>query len=62
LATSCLCLIWVIITKFGSKGILNFGKLIPGVGAIVGGGLDYTETRIIASRSYDWFFKNNYNN
>ena len=51
-----------LVTKFGSKGILNFGKLIPGVGAIVGGGLDYTETRIIASRSYDWFFKNNYNN
>lgn len=45
------------ITKFGTKGIVNLGKLLPGVGAIVGGGLDLVETKIIAERAYKWFFK-----
>lgn len=45
------------ITKFGTKGIVNFGKLIPGVGAVIGGGLDLVETKIIADRAYKWFFK-----
>ena len=35
-------------TKFGTKGIINLGKLIPGVGAVIGGGLDLVETKIIA--------------
>ena len=26
-------------TKYGTKGIVNLGKMVPGVGAIVGGGL-----------------------
>lgn len=43
------------ITKFGEKGIINLGKLIPGVGAVVGGGLDFAETKIIANRTYKWF-------
>lgn len=45
------------ITKFGTKGIVNLGKLLPGVGAVVGGGLDLVETKIIADRAYKWFFK-----
>ena len=45
------------ITKFGSKGLVNLGKLVPGVGAVVGGGLDLVETKIIANRAYNWFFK-----
>lgn len=44
------------ITKFGTKGIVNLGKLLPGVGAVVGGGLDLVETKIIAGRAYKWFF------
>lgn len=44
------------ITKFGTKGIVNLGKLLPGVGAIVGGSLDLVETKIIADRAYKWFF------
>lgn len=48
------------ITKFGTKGIVNFGKLLPGVGAIVGGGLDLVETKIIAERAYKWFFKGDF--
>lgn len=43
------------ITKFGSKGIVNLGKMLPGVGDIVGGGLDFIETKVIAERSYKWF-------
>lgn len=48
------------ITKFGTKGIVNLGKLLPGVGAVVGGGLDLVETKIIADRAYKWFFKGDF--
>lgn len=49
-----------LVTKFGTKGIVNLGKLLPGVGAAVGGGLDFVETKIIANRSYKWFFKHDF--
>lgn len=45
------------ITKFGEKGIINLGKMIPVVGAVIGGGVDLAETEIIANRAYNWFFK-----
>lgn len=48
------------ITKFGSKGLVNLGKLVPGVGAVVGGGLDLVETKIIANRAYKWFFEGDF--
>ncbi len=48
------------ITKFGTKGIVNLGKLLPGVGAVVGGGLDLVETKIIADRAYQWFFNGDF--
>ena len=44
-----------LITKFGSTGVINLGKMLPGVGAIVGGGLDLVETKVIADRAYKWF-------
>lgn len=44
-----------LVTKFGTKGIVNLGKLVPGVGAVVGGGLDLIETKAIAGRAYKWF-------
>ncbi len=47
------------ITKFGSKGIINVGKLVPGVGAVVSGGFDFVETRTIGNRAYKWFFEGN---
>ena len=46
--------------KFGTKGIVNLGKLLPGVGAVVGGGLDLVETKIIADRAYKWFLKGDF--
>lgn len=48
------------ITKFGTKGIINLGKMVPGVGALIGGGLDLVETKIIAKRSYQWFYEGNF--
>ena len=48
------------ITKFGQKGSVNLGKMIPGVGAVVGGGLDYLETKAIAKRAYKMFFDNDF--
>ncbi len=48
------------ITKFGQKGIINLGKLVPGVGALISGGFDYAETRVIGRRAYKWFFENDF--
>lgn len=48
------------ITKFGKTGVVNLGKMIPGVGAIVGGGFDLAETKIIAKRAYKWFWQGNF--
>lgn len=48
------------ITKFGTKGIVNLGKMVPGVGAVVGGGLDFVETKVIADRAYRWFILGDY--
>ena len=48
------------ITKFGEKGLLNLGKMIPGVGAAINGGLDYAETKAIANRAYKMFIKGNF--
>ena len=30
------------VTKFGTKGVVNLGKLIPGVGEVIGGGLGFS--------------------
>lgn len=49
-----------LLTKMGSKGLINIGKLVPGVGAFIGGGLDYAETKIIAARAYKWFIEGDF--
>ena len=36
------------------------GKLLPGVGALVGGTLDLVETKVIADRAYKWFLKGDF--
>ena len=48
------------LTKFGTKGLVNLGKLVPGVGAVIGGGLDFAETKIISKRAYKWFIKGDF--
>ena len=50
-----------LITKFGSKGLINLGKAIPVVGGIIGGGFDFSETKIIANRAYKMFIDGNFN-
>lgn len=45
------------LTKFGTKGIINIGKAVPFVGGVIGGGFDFTETRIIANRAYKMFIE-----
>ncbi len=46
-----------LLTKFGEKGLINLGKAIPVVGAVINGGFDYTETKIIAGRAYKMFIE-----
>lgn len=45
------------ITKFGETGIINLGKCVPVVGGVIGGGFDFTETKIIANRAYKLFIE-----
>lgn len=47
-------------TKFGEKGIINFGKMVPVVGAIINGGFDFAETKVIGNRAYNAFIKGDY--
>lgn len=44
------------LTKFGTKGVINIGKMIPVVGAVIGGGFDLAETSIIGKRALKMFF------
>lgn len=43
------------LTKFGTKGIVNLWKLVPIAGGIIGGGIDFIGTRVIASKAYKIF-------
>ena len=45
------------LTKFGTKGLINIGKMVPIVGGVIGGGFDLLETKIIADRAYKMFIK-----
>ena len=36
-------------TKFGEKGLINFGKMVPLIGGVVGGTFDATSTQIIGT-------------
>lgn len=39
------------ITKFGEKGVVNLGKCVPFVGAVIGGGMDVASTRMVGKRA-----------
>ena len=49
-----------LLTKFGTKGVINIGKAIPLLGGVIGGGFDFAETRIIGSRAYKMFILNDF--
>lgn len=44
-----------LVTKFGSKGVINLGKLVPVVGGVVGGSFDLVTTKAIANHAYKMF-------
>lgn len=44
-----------LITKFGQKGIINLGKMIPLAGGVIGGGFDLVTTKIIAQNALKMF-------
>lgn len=48
------------VTKFGEKGLVNLGKMIPVVGAAINGGFDFAETKVIANRAYKQFILNDF--
>ena len=48
------------LTKFGEKGLINMGKLVPGVGAAINGGLDFVESKVIAKRAYKMFIEGDF--
>ena len=45
------------VTKFGETGIVNLGKVVPVLGAFIGGGIDVASTRIIGYNAYKIFMK-----
>jgi hypothetical protein len=45
------------ITKFGKTGIVNLGKVVPVLGAAIGGGIDVVSTRVIGYNAYKIFVK-----
>ena len=46
------------ITKFGEKGVINLGKMIPLAGGIIGGGMDIAATTVIAKNAIRMFINN----
>ncbi len=44
-----------LITKFGEKGIINLGKMVPLVGGVIGGGVDIASTNVIAKKAINVF-------
>lgn len=46
-----------LVTRFGTKGVINLVKLVPLAGGIVGGAIDMSSTQIIAQNAYNIFIK-----
>lgn len=44
------------LTKSGTTGIINLGKMVPLVGGVIGGGFDYVGTKAIATKAKKVFF------
>ena len=45
------------ITKFGEKGVINLGKMLPLAGGVIGGGVDVASTSIIAKNAIRMFME-----
>lgn len=46
------------ITKFGEKGVVNLGKLVPVMGGVIGGSMDVATTVVISKNAIKVFIKN----
>lgn len=46
-----------LLTKFGSKGVINIAKAVPVVGGVISGGFYFAETKVIANRAYKLFIE-----
>ena len=44
-----------LVTKFGSKGVVNLGKMVPLIGGVIGGSFDAVSTRTIAFAAKETF-------
>ena len=44
-----------LLTKLGTKGAVNLVKVVPVAGALVGAGIDYGSTKLIADKAYNAF-------
>ncbi len=44
-----------LLTKFGTKGVVNLVKLVPGISGVIGGSIDAAGTKIIAQKAYNMF-------
>ena len=50
-----------LVTKFGEKGVVNLGKMIPVAGALIGAGVDGVSTQVIANHALSIFTPNGIN-
>lgn len=46
-----------LLTKFGEKGVINLGKLIPVAGGVIGGAMDVASTAVIAKNAISLFIE-----
>ena len=44
-----------LLTKFGEKGLINIGKLVPIVSGVIGGAFDVASTSVIAKNAINMF-------
>lgn len=51
---------WRFLTKFGEKGTINLVKGVPIVGGVIGGAMNWLETKAIAKRAYRFFVLEEY--
>ena len=45
------------ITKFGEKGVINLGKMVPLAGCVIGGGMDVVSTTVIGYSAIKMFIR-----
>ncbi|WP_342575896.1 EcsC family protein [Solibacillus sp. FSL K6-1781] len=50
-----------LVTKFGQKGVLNLGKMVPLLGGVIGGSFDAMSTKTIAFAAKETFKSGAYN-